>query len=74
VAQPVRADARLSLASIFNDSRQTNLKIYRTDLRQIFTTGRTLAVGLDDQSEISFSIPLQVRWHGNQFLSLDACG
>jgi len=29
--------------------------IYRTDLRQIFRVGRTMAV--DDQSEVSFSIP-----------------
>jgi len=30
-------------------------KIYRTDLRQIFSVGRTMAA--NDQSEISFSIP-----------------
>ena len=41
---------------IFSDSRQISyLNIHRTDLRQIFTVGRTVAV--DDQSEISFSIP-----------------
>ena len=42
--------------SIFNDSCQTNyLEIYPTDLRQTVGFGRTTAV--DDQSEISFSIP-----------------
>jgi len=38
--------------------------IYRTDLRQIFRVGRTMAV--DDQSEVSFSIP-KGRCHSNQF-------
>ena len=46
----------LLLFLIFNDSCQTNyLKIYPTDLRQSFRVGRTMAV--DDQTEISFSIP-----------------
>ena len=43
------------LQFIFNDSYQSSyLKIYQTDLRQVFSigTGRTIAV--DDQSEISF--------------------
>jgi len=41
--------------SSFIDSSQTNyLKIYRTDLRQIFWVVGVMAV--DDQSEISFSI------------------
>jgi len=43
------------LQFIFNDSCQSSyLKIYQTDLRQVFSigTGRTIAV--DDQSEISF--------------------
>ena len=35
--------------------RPDYLKIYRTDLRQMFRVGKTTAV--DDQSEISFSIP-----------------
>jgi len=40
----------------YNDFCQTNnLKIYWTDLHQIFKIGRTMAV--DDQHEISFSIP-----------------
>ena len=40
----------------FSDSRQTNyLKIYCTDLRQIFRVGRTMTV--DGQTEMSFSIP-----------------
>ena len=40
----------------FDDSCQNSyLKMYQTDLRQIFKIGRTMAV--DDQSEISFSIP-----------------
>ena len=39
-----------------NDYHKTNyLKIYQTDLRQIFRAGRTMAV--DDRSEISFLIP-----------------
>jgi len=37
---------------IFSNFCQTNLNIYRTDLREIFRVGRTVAV--DDQSEISF--------------------
>jgi len=38
---------------IFNDLSQTSyLKIYRTDLRQFFRVGRTVAV--DDQSKIVF--------------------
>jgi len=42
--------------SYFNDSCHTNyLKIYRTDLRQIFGVDRTTAVNY--QSEISLSIP-----------------
>ena len=41
---------------IFNDSCQTNyLKTYGTDLHEICTVVRTMAV--DDLSEISFSIP-----------------
>jgi len=41
---------------VSSDSCQTNyFKIYRTNLRQIFLFGGTTAV--DDQSEISFSIP-----------------
>jgi len=45
-----------AVISYFNDFCQTNyLKLYRTDLRQIFSVGRSLAV--DDQSEVSFSIP-----------------
>jgi len=41
---------------IFNDFCRPNyLEIYRTELYQIFRVGRTVAV--DDQSEISFSIP-----------------
>jgi len=39
-----------------DDSCQTcYLKIYQTDLCQIVTVGRSVAV--DDQSEISFSVP-----------------
>ena len=50
---------------IFNDLSQTSyLKIYRTDLRQFFRVGRTVAV--DDQSKNSFSIP-HGCFHGNQF-------
>ena len=44
--------------SYFNDFCRTNYyTIYRTDLRQIFRVGRTVAV--DDQCEkkINFSIP-----------------
>jgi len=41
---------------IFNDLSQTSyLKIYRTDLRQFFRVGRTVAV--DDQSKNSFFDP-----------------
>jgi len=47
------------------------LKIYLTDLRQIFSTGRTMAI--DDQSDISSSIPQEtLPWQ--PFLSLDAGG
>ena len=42
--------------TLYNDSCQTNyLKIYGTDLRQFLRVGKTTAV--DDQAEISFSIP-----------------
>jgi len=62
--------------SSFIDSSQTNyLKIYRTDLRQIFWVVGVMAV--DDQSEISFSI-CQERWHFVGFIHridlLDAGG
>jgi len=45
---------------IFNDFYHTNcLKIYRTDLHQIFRVGRTGAT-----DEISFSIPQgRLPWH-----------
>ena len=45
---------------IFNNSCQTSyLKIHRTYLRQIFKVGRTYQnVAIDNQSGISFSIPL----------------
>jgi len=43
----------LLIVFIFNDSLQTNLKIYRIDIRRICKVGRTMAV--DDQSEISSS-------------------
>jgi len=42
------------------------LKIHRTDLRQILTVGRTTVV--DDQFEISFSLPQGTRCHGNPVL------
>jgi len=46
----------LPLLLIFNGSCQTNsINIYRTDLRELFRVGRTMAA--DNQSEISFSIP-----------------
>ena len=49
-----------------NDFRQYNcLKIYRTDLCQIFRVGITL--GVDDQSDISFR-SLRQRCHSNQML------
>jgi len=59
----IRDSKRLSYPSrlliffiYFDDSCQNSyLKMYQTDLRQIFKIGRTMAV--DDQSEISFSIP-----------------
>jgi len=52
---------RLFLSYLFfNNSCQTNyLKIYRADLRQIFTFGGTTAG--DDQSEVSFSIRCRAR-------------
>ena len=53
------------LRFIFNDSCQSSyLKIYQTDLRQVFSigTGRTIAV--DDQSEISFFDPSFVTCMG----------
>jgi len=41
---------------IFNDCCLTSyLKIFQTDLRQIFSVCTSIAV--DDQSEISFSMP-----------------
>jgi len=43
----------LLIVFIFNDSLQTDLKIYRIDIRRVCKVGRTMAV--DDQSEISFS-------------------
>ena len=44
------------LFNFFDDSYQANyLKIYQTDLCQIFRVGRTVAV--DDQSQISFFCP-----------------
>jgi len=46
----------LLLFPVFNDFFHTSfLKIYRTNVRQIFKFGRTMA--LDDRSKISFSIP-----------------
>jgi len=45
--------------------RPDYLKIYRTDLRQIFRVGKTTAV--DDQSEISFSIPLGTLQNKSMF-------
>jgi len=55
----------LHLFLFFNDSCQTNyLEIYPTDLRQTVGFGRTTAV--DDQSEISFSIPQEtLPWQPN---------
>jgi len=51
---------------VYIDSCQTSYrKIYRTDLCQIFTVGRTMAV--DDQSEIVF---LKGGCHGSRFLWL----
>jgi len=44
------------LFNFFDDSYRANyLKIYQTDLCQIFRVGRTVAV--DDQSQISFFVP-----------------
>jgi len=58
---------------IFNDSCQTDyLKVYRTDLRRIFTVGGTVAV--DDQSEISCFRSLEGRCDGNQFLLVPLAG
>ena len=59
---------------MFDDPFQTHyLKVYRTDLHQICTIGRTMAV--DTQSEISFSIPQGTRtWtlpYGNQMSAGD---
>ena len=50
---------------ILNDSCQTSyLTIYLTDLSQIFTVGRTMAV--DDQPVISFSVPQgMLPWQPN---------
>ena len=49
-------DFLLYIFIYFNDSCQTNyLKMYRTDLRQIYRVGRNMAA--DDQSEISFFDP-----------------
>ena len=50
---------------IFNDSYTTTyLKINRTNVSQIFRFGRTVA--LDDQSDISFSIPQEkLPWKTN---------
>ena len=48
----------------FFDSCQTNYpQIYHTDLRQIYRVSRSIT-GVDDQSEISFSIP---QWMATKF-------
>ena len=56
LAESRSAGCNVLLFVIFSDFCQTNyLKIYQTDLRQIFRFGRTVAV--DDQPETSFYIP-----------------
>ena len=56
---------------IYFSSCQTNrIKIYRSNLRHIFTVG-TKTMAVDDQSEISFSmndVLLDERCRANQFL------
>ena len=51
----------------YSDSYETRyLIIYLTDLHRIFRVGRNRTV--DYRSEISFSIFVKGRCHGNQFL------
>ena len=70
LARPTTAYASyvLLLFLIFSNFCQTNLNIYRTDLREIFRVGRTVAV--DDQSEISFFRSLKGGCHGNTATNL----